>query len=448
LVLNAHVARKGLSQLRRRARWLVRHPRVEAPSGWNFPGALRLGELEEEAAVEAVRDVMRSKRLFRYYGLSPNPLQRSRVRQLEREFVSLTGAGDALAVNSGTSALVSALAGFGVGPGDEVIVPAYTWFSSATAVLAVGAVPVIAEVDDSLTLDPEDFRAKLTPHTAAAIPVHMRGAPAQMDELAKVAAQKGVRLLEDVAQAAGASFRGRRLGSLGDAGAFSFQMAKLITAGEGGMLTSSDAEVIRRARMYHDAGVGRQGDISAEEWLPGLSLRMSELHAAVLLVQLERLDGVLDAMRRRKRDLKERLRGEFDARGIRFRTIHDADGEAGLALVFFLPDTEHIDRVVSGLADENVPASRLFHGLKHVPRDSVDMHVYWGWPPLIQKRTWSARGGPWAGHDGEVEYPEDACPRTRDLLERAIHIDIRPDLEEQHVEQLAGAITEVLRRCC
>ena len=420
---------------------------MDAPSGWNFPGALRLGELEEEAAVEAVREVMRSKRLFRYYGLTPNPLQRSRVRRLEKEFVSLTGAKEALALNSGTSALVSALAGFGVGGGGGVIVPAYTWFSTATAVLAVGAVPVIAEVDESLTLDPEDFRAKLSPHTAAAIPVHMRGAPAEMDELTRVASENGVRLLEDVAQAAGASFRGRRLGSLGDAGAFSFQMAKLITSGEGGMLTSSDSDVVRRARMYHDAGVGRQGDISAGEWLPGFSLRMSELHAAVLLVQLERLDGVLDAMRRRKRALKERLQGEFDARGIRFRTINDTDGEAGLALVFFLPDTQHIESVVSGLADENVPASRLFHGLKNVPRDSVDMHVYWAWPPLIQKRTWSARGGPWAGHPREVDYPEETCPRTRDLLERAVHVDIRPDLEEQHVDQLAGAITDAIRRC-
>jgi dTDP-4-amino-4,6-dideoxygalactose transaminase len=409
---------------------------------------MRLGQEEEDAAVEAVREVIRSKRLFRYYGLTPNPLQRSRVRRFEKEFESFMGAGHALAVNSGTSALVSALNGLGVGPGDEVIVPAYTWFSSATAVMAVGAVPVIAEVDDSLTLDPVDLEAKLSPHTAAAIPVHMRGAPAQMDALGQVAAKHGVRLLEDAAQAVGATFRGRRVGTIGDAGAFSFQMAKLITAGEGGMVTSRDPDVVRRARMYHDAGVGRAGDISAEEWLPGLSLRMSELHAAVLSVQLERLDDVLASMRSSKRALKERLAPQLETLGIRFRTIHDADGDAGLALVFFLPDTSRIDAVIEGLADENVPASRLFHGLEHVPRDSVDMHVYWGWPPLIEKRTWSERGGPWAGHPRQVDYDRDACPASRDLLERAVHVDISPDLKEEHVEQLASAIGEVLRRCC
>ncbi|MDX6511783.1 MAG: hypothetical protein QOE36_1287, partial [Gaiellaceae bacterium] len=140
-----------------------------------FPGALRLAEEEEEAVVAAVRDVMRSKRLFRFYGVSPTLRDASKVRELEQAFAARMGTAHALAVNSGTSALVCALVGMEIGPGDEVIVPAYTWVSTASAVIAVGAVPVVAEVDDSLTLDPVDVERKLTPRTKALLPVHMRG---------------------------------------------------------------------------------------------------------------------------------------------------------------------------------------------------------------------------------------------------------------------------------
>src|SRR5206468_8739800 len=138
-------------------------------------------------------------------------------------FAQHTGVGYARAVNSGTAALICALVGAGVGPGDEVIVPAYTWISTATAPLMLGAVPVIAEVDDSLTLDPEDVRRKITPLTRAIMPVHMRGAPTDMDAIMAIARERGLAVVEDVAQANGGSFRGRRLGAIGDLGAFSLQ---------------------------------------------------------------------------------------------------------------------------------------------------------------------------------------------------------------------------------
>ena len=206
-----------------------------------MPGGVALGEAEEEAAAEAAREVVRSKRLFRYYGAAGGPLQRSRVKRLEKEFAREAGTAHALALNSGTSALVTGLAAMGIGPGDEVMVPGYTWFSCAGAVVAVGAVPVICEVDESLTIDVEDAREKLSPHTRAIMPVHMRGAPAPMDEVTELAREHDLLVLEDVAQAAGGRFRGRRLGGIGDAGAFSFQMSKAMTAGEGGMLTMADS---------------------------------------------------------------------------------------------------------------------------------------------------------------------------------------------------------------
>ena len=235
---------------------------------------------------------MRSKRLFPFYGLEPT-IRRSRVAALEDSFAKRTGTAHAVAVNSGTSALVSALAALEIGPGDEVIVPAYTWYSTVSAVLAVGAVPIVAEVDDSLTLDPADVERKVSPQTRCIVPVHMRGMPARMDALCELARARGLRVLEDVAQAAGGSFDGRALGSIGDAGAFSFQFSKVMTAGEGGMVTTDHSNVYRRTTMYQDSAALPNLGFSVAEWLPGVNLRMSELHAAVLLAQLERLDAIV-----------------------------------------------------------------------------------------------------------------------------------------------------------
>ena len=154
-----------------------------------FPGGLALAEEEERAAVDAVREVIRSKRLYRYYGAGFEPISaHSRVAELEQRFARKVGAPHALAVNSGTSALICGLVGLGIGPGDEVILPAYTWCSLPSAVLAVGAVPIVAEVDDSLTIDPSDVERLISPHTKGVIAVHMRGAPAAMDRLMQLEA--------------------------------------------------------------------------------------------------------------------------------------------------------------------------------------------------------------------------------------------------------------------
>jgi 8-amino-3,8-dideoxy-alpha-D-manno-octulosonate transaminase len=396
-----------------------------------LPGALRIGEAEERAAVEAVRDVIRSKRLFRHGGVTGNPLERSRVRRLERSFAATMGTEHALALNSGTSAIVCGLVGMEVGPGDEVIVPAYTWFSTASAVLAVGAVPVVAEVDESLTLDPEDARRKVSPRTKAIVAVHMRGAPAAMDRLQELARERGLRLLEDTAQAAGGSFRGRRLGSIGDAGAFSFHMAKIITAGEGGMLVTDDPGVHRRAAIYHDSAAMVHMGLSRDEWrLPGLNFRMSEMQAAVAHVQLDRLDELLSETRARKSRLRDLVGPALCDLGVSFRTLNDREGDASVALIFFVADAARAERVVSALAYENVPATRLYHDGKHLPYDYVDLHAYPFWSPIVK----------------DLANPEDVCPATVDLLRRAVHVDVSPDLDHEQVEQMAAAIVATVEK--
>jgi dTDP-4-amino-4,6-dideoxygalactose transaminase len=174
--------------------------------------------------------------------------------RFESEVADFLDSPHTLAVNSGTSALMCALAGVGVGPGDEVLVPAYTWISSAAAPLALGAVPVLVEVDESLTIDPVDMKAKITPATKAVIPVHMLNLVCDLDAIVSLAAANGIAVVEDACQAFGVRYRGRRVGTVGDAGAFSFSQTKNITAGEGGLVTTADSRIAARAGMLHDVG--------------------------------------------------------------------------------------------------------------------------------------------------------------------------------------------------
>ena len=257
-------------------------PARTAPDPAIYPGGMLIGAEEERAVI----DVIRSKRLFRYYG--PNPGS-SKAEQLEHDFAKYTGAKFTLAVTSCTAALICGLLGLEVGPGDEVIVPAYTWIATAEAVLAVGAVPVVAEVDDTLTLDPKDIENHISRHTKAIIVVHMRGVPAQMDEIMAISRKHAIPVLEDVAQANGASYHGVKLGTLGDVGCFSLQFNKVITSGEGGLIITNNPQVWKRAVMYHDPVAGRRYEIPDEETLWGVNFRMPELTAAVACVQLEKL---------------------------------------------------------------------------------------------------------------------------------------------------------------
>lgn len=182
-----------------------------------YPGGMLIGDDE----IAAVLDILRACRLFRYFG--PDPDRPSAVAEFERRFAAERGAEYAVACSSGSGALHVALMAAGVGPGDEVIVPGYSYIATAASVVMAGAVPVIAEVDDSLTLDPDDFARKITPHTAAVIPVHMRGAPCAMDRVLEIARANDLAVIEDVAQANGATYRGRQCGMLGAVGAFSLQ---------------------------------------------------------------------------------------------------------------------------------------------------------------------------------------------------------------------------------
>jgi dTDP-4-amino-4,6-dideoxygalactose transaminase len=395
-----------------------------------YPGGMRIAEEEERAVLQ----VLRSRRLFRYYGPEEGP---SAVAELESAFAERMGTAHALAVASGTTALTSALAALGVGPGDEVIVPAYTWIATAAAVTAVGAVPVLAEVDDSLTLDPADAESRITERTRVLLPVHMRGAPANMDALLEVAQRHDLRVLEDTAQALGASYHGRRLGTIGDAGAFSLQFNKILTAGEGGMVATGDRALHQRALMYHDVAASQRSELDPDETFVGITCRMSELQGAVARVQLDRLEDILATTRARKRLVKEGVADLARSREVAFRTLNDEAGDAAIALILYLPNVTQADHVARALTAEGARGTVLFR------RDVRDYHIAYHWAPILAKRSWS-RVGPWDRHPAPISYDPQMWPNTLDLLGRAVQVDISPQLSEEQAEEIVVALRKVL----
>ena len=381
-----------------------------------FPGGMEVGQEE----LEALRRVIESKNLFRYYGVGEGP---DEVLSFEREFAAHMGSKHALCVNAGSSALICALIGAGVGEGDEVIVPAYTWNATPNAVLASRALPVLAEVDESLTLDPADVERRITPRTRAILPVHMRGAPAAMDELAALAKKHDLALIEDVCQAAGATYRGRRLGTFGDAGAFSLQFNKIITTGEGGVLITDRDDLLDLALDVHDCANSVRRGVGLPKFA-GYNFRASELTGAVARVQLSRLDGLLQRMRANHARLSAEING---LPGLTLRRANCEDGDAGIALIAFADSAALAAEAAAALNAEGVLAMRIYDP------DTPDLHIYPFWAPVLAAIEADGRTAP-------------DCPRTLELVERSIHIDVSPLCEEQDLDEIAFAFEKVAKQ--
>ncbi len=371
------------------------------------PGMEFIGEEEKKELLE----VIEAGYLFRY-GSPDNPAFKAKVYQLEQEVAGRSKVRYAVAVNSGTTALLVALSGLGVGPGDEVIVPGYTFIASMSSIVYARAIPILAEVDRTLNLDPDDVRRRITPRTKAIMAVHMLGNPARLDELKAIAGEKGLLLIEDCAQAFGASYRGRPIGSIGHAGTFSFNIYKTITAGDGGMVVTDDEAAYRRFFGLHDQGHSplRTGIEVGRRPFVGLDFRMTELAAAVLLAQLRKLDGLLTHLRANKRRFKAAI---ADLPGLEFREIPDPDGECATLLTVFLPSEEIARQVAKALGTKVVADS--------------GWHVYSNMEQILEKRTITPEGCPYTCplyKGGEVKYWKGMLPQTDALLARAINISI------------------------
>lgn len=377
------------------------------------PGMDLVGEEE----IQEVLEVLRAGYLYRYNvapGTELGARFQGKVLQVEQEIARMSNVRYAVAVNSGTSALLTAMVGLGLGPGDEVIVPGFTFVASISSIVYTGAVPVLAEIDRTFNLDPHDVRKKITPRTRAIMVVHMMGNPARLDELKTIADEHGLFLIEDCAQAFGAAYKGRPVGSIGHVGAFSFNVYKTITSGDGGMVITNDEEVYKRCFAFHDQGHAplREGVEIGQRPFLGLDFRYTELQAAVLLAQLRKLPTLLDRLRTNKQRFKLLL---ADLPGLEFREVLDAEEEIATLLTVILPNPEIAQKIAKELGTKVVAGA--------------GWHVYSNMEHLLEQRmpmTASCSFGcpRYADQGGQMRYWQGMLPQTDDLLARSINISI------------------------
>jgi len=326
------------------------------------------------------------------------------VWQLEKNVSDYLGIGHTIAVNPGTIALFMALHALGIGPGAEVIVPGYTFIASITSIIFARAIPVLAEIDETLTLDHEDVRKKITPRTKAIMLVQMLGNPGHLEEIELIAREKGFFLIEDCAQAFGAQFRGRYVGVYGDVGTYSFNVYKTITAGDGGMIATNNNEIYRKAFAIHDQRhlTLRQGVEQGSRTVIGLDFRITELAATVLLIHFSRMEAMKSHLRENKQRFKE---GIQDIPGITFRKILDPDGELHTILTVLFPDAQIVRKVAKELGCGVVSDS--------------GWHVYNNMEHLLGKKVTTDEGCPFTCPyygGGEVRYERGMLPKTDSIL--------------------------------
>ena len=388
-----------------------------------FPGIHYYGREEEEAVLR----VIRNKSPFRYYGASF--LQEA--NHLEEEMAKRLGRKYAQAVSSGTNGLRVALSALGVGPGQEVLIPGFFWVSTVAAVVRSGAIPVLVEIDDSFNMCLADLQKKISPRSTVVLPVHMCGVPVNMPAIMDIADKHNLRVLEDCAQANGATLEGKQVGTFGHIAMFSFQMNKAITAGEGGMIVTDDEALWLRCNAAHDVGLPWIGGIPAldhEVSLWGMGARMSELTAAVMRAQLSKLDRIVEHMRGSKTRIKERL---SDLHGISWRRVDDPAGDNGS---FIIARCETAERAATLAAN----ATQLGLTCVHLP--DYGLHQYYNVQPLVKQSSNSPDGYPWThpkNSDSRFDYNKGALPRTDQIFERGVVLPVPSNLTEQQEEAFA-----------
>jgi dTDP-4-amino-4,6-dideoxygalactose transaminase len=364
------------------------------------PGSYVFGAEERKELM----DVIENASLFRYGTPGVDGFQ-GKVATFEKEIAEQLGHKYVVATSSGTGSLMCCLAALGIGMGDEVIVPGYTFIASISTIAMMNAVPVLAEIDDSLTIDPTKIEALITPKTKAIMPVHMLGNPCKMDEIMAIAKKHNLYVIEDCCQAVGARYKGKACGTIGTMGAYSLNVFKTITTGDGGFVGCSDLELHERAFGYHDQGhkPSRMGVEVGNRSIVGVNMRMNELSGAVAVAQGRKLPKLLETLRYKKGLLKAQLQ---DLPGVGFRTIND-EGECG-TLLTLLFDTKELAAKFCEKAGTNVIARSGWH-------------VYNNMEQILDKKTWT-ENHPF--HMSERTYTKHMLPATDDILERAVNISV------------------------
>ncbi|HEV2245087.1 MAG TPA: DegT/DnrJ/EryC1/StrS family aminotransferase [Terriglobia bacterium] len=417
----------------------VAKPARSEPLPLEFPGAQHYDQEE----VDAVVRVLKSRSPYRYYGLDP---QRE-AEKFEEEFAGFLGVPYTVAVSSGTGALHVALSALGVGPGQEVIIPAYMWVAVIAAVVNHGAIPVLADIDETFGLNPAAVEKQITPRTAGIIAVHMSGAPIDAPEIRKVARAHSLFLLEDCAQCCGGRIGGQPVGTFGDIGIYSFQLNKNMTSGEGGCVVTRDEQLYRRAVAAQDVGYPReargrllQNDPSARLW--GRGYRMDEMRAAVLRVQLRKLPRVIESMHRSKYRIRKVLE-KFPQ--VQLRKILDPAGDTGCFLITTYSDARTAQEVCGALRAEGIGTHP--QGMSNLVMTDWGLHLYSNNTSLLERASVDGRGFPWELAENAASHPSyerGICPSADDLFERSIIIAIPSCLTAQDEDEIILAFEKVL----
>lgn len=408
---------------------------------WELPGAHWIGDEERDL----VMSVVDAKSPFRYYG----PDLQHCVDKLEAAWCEKFGHRHALAVNCGTAALHIVLAAMEVGPGDEVLVPGYLWVSCVGAVVRLGAIPRLVDIDDTFTMDPADLKAKINDRSKAVLYVNMSGAPGRIAEIAQIARDRGLFLLEDCAQAIGAAQGGKHSGTFGDAAIFSFQLNKNITSGDGGMIACKDDHLFKRCFAIHDLGYARNAEGRLDTSDPryqlwGMGSRMSELQGAMALAQLGKLEKITGAMRGAKWRIREAL---ADIPSLGFRHIVDPAGDSGPFMITTYPDKETCHRFTAALRAEGIQGQE--GSLACIPMSEWGLHWYYNNASLVEKRSLSTEGFPWShpanAFAADIDYHRGLLPMCDEMSDRAAILTIASCLTDADVDDIIAAFRKVAR---
>jgi dTDP-4-amino-4,6-dideoxygalactose transaminase len=387
--------------------------------------------------IEAVSRVIASGQWSRF-GEPANGCFQEAVK-FEEEWAKAVGSPHACLTSNGTSALMCCYAGLGLGPGDEVIVPGYTWVASAQAPLSMGLMPIIVDVDETLTLDPEAVERAITPRTKAICPVHMNGLSSHMDRLVEICKKHKLFLIEDACQADGGVWKdGRKLGTIGEMGAYSYNFYKTISCGEGGTFVAQTRKLYERGLIFHDGGVSFRAKAKeiGEDFFCGLNLRGNEILAAMLRVQLTRMPGIIADLHKNRKQILARI-------GNRVQRMQycggDTTGTGGYIGLKF-GNGDQSTRFCAALGKSGIKGL-----VGSRPIDS-GRHVYRNWESLLkQQGAWHKLADPFlhpANIDHRPKYSEDMLPRTLGILERTALVAVNPDWSEAICDSVAEALTK------
>ena len=372
---------------------------------------------DEEAA--AIAAAIRNKALFRY-GVG------NACERFEQRYAAYLGVKHFALAASGSNALAAAMTAVGLGPGDEVLIPAHTYMASATSVLAAGAIPVIVDIDETVTIDPKAIEDAIGPRTKAVVPVHMWGAACNMDAIMEIAARRNLIVIEDACQGVGGGYEGRKFGAIGHIGAFSFNYFKNMTAGEGGGVAVNDDRLAKRVHCAIDpCHFYWNGRDETEMPFAGNGARASELMGAMLNVQLDRLDGMIQAMRAEKRKI---LKGtaQLGNIGLRPSPMNSADHDCATQVMYTMPSADVADRFV-----------KIFPS---VIAGKTGRHTYTEWDQiLLGAGAAHPAMNPYnmpANAECRKTYSKDMCARSLEILNRTVMVATHPEHTEQEIADI------------